>query len=155
MGGRWRKFNLSKGLHWHSTRGEIVLHAEMRGVSVLLLEVAMSSSLSPGGIPHTPGPGSGPRQTILFLLHTPPTGLSSEGFTGGVCETRELLNRLHTGGQEVREGWVSTVEEVMHTSSRSETVARWLATGLPECEESQPAASKRIKFPHNLLPDAI
>ena len=59
------------------------------------------------------------------------------------------------GGQEAREGWVSTVEEEMHTSSSSETVAWWLATGLPEWEESQPAAPKRITFPHNLLPDAI
>lgn len=58
-------------------------------------------------------------------------------------------------GGEVREGRFSTVEEVMHTQSSGETVAWWLATGLPECEESQPATSKRIKFPHNLLPDAI
>lgn len=96
MGGRGRrhKFSLSKG-------GCYTMHAEMRGVSGA--EVSFHKWRCPPfflqGIPRTPNPGSGPRQMILFLLHTSPTGLSSEGFTSGVCETRELLDRLHTEGK--------------------------------------------------------
>lgn len=55
----------------------------------------------------------------------------------------------------MREVRVGTAEEVMHTPDSGEAVAWYLAIGLPECVESQPAASKQIKFPHNLLPDAI
>lgn len=99
--------------------------------------------------------GVGLRHTILMLLHTPPTGLSSEGFSSGACETGDLLDRLPAEGQEVREVRFSTAEEVMHTPSSGETVAWYLAIGLPECVESQPAASEQIRFPHNLLPDAI
>lgn len=43
----------------------------------------------------------------------------------------------------------------MHTQSSGGAEAWWPAAGLPGCEESQAAASKRVRFPHNLLPGAI
>lgn len=54
-------------------------------------------------------------------------------------------------GQEVRERWFSTVKGVMHTQSSGKTVSWWLLIGLPECEGSQPAASKRDQISSQLV----
>lgn len=65
---------------------------------------------------------NGLRQSIL-------PGLSSEDSGGsGACETGEQLDRLHTGGQEVTEGWFSAVEEVTYTPSSGDTGAWYPAT---------------------------
>lgn len=124
-----------KSLHRHITQAEIVLHVEETGVS----EVVMSSSLS---VEHSTHTRSRERLTSgdpLSASYIADRAVVRGFYQRCLWNLRVAEQASHWGARCEGGGWFSTVEEVMHTQSSGDTVAWWLAAGLPECEESQPA----------------
>lgn len=122
----------------------------IRGSGVLLLKVAMSLSSCRAFHPqHTQGAAHVRWSLPCFIRRR--QSCRQGALPAVPVKPESCWTDFTLWGQKVRERWFSTVKGVMHTQSSGETVSWWLATGLPECGESQPAASKRDQISSQLV----
>ena len=106
---------------------------------VLLLEVVMCSSLSAEHSTHTGSRERRESDDPLTASHAADGAVVRGFYQRRLWNPRAAGQALRWGGQRWgRKGGWGPAEEVMHTLRSGQTVAWWLATGLPECEGSQP-----------------
>lgn len=122
----------------------------IRSSGVLLLKVAMSLSSCRAFHTHHIQGAAHVRWSPRCFIHRRQS-CHREALPAVSLKPESCWTDFTLRGQEVRVRWFSTVKGVMHTQSSGKTVSWWLATGLSECGESQPAASKRDQISSQLV----